>query len=383
MKFMHTADWHVGKTLKGQNRLDEQEKVLAEIVGIALEQEVDAVLIAGDLYDVAAPIPRAQRLVNSTLLQLAQEGIEVVAIAGNHDHGRTFEAFRPLMRAARIEYAGDPKGASNGGIHRFTARSTGEQAIVALLPFLSRRFAFGAYETMTGSAADLGGHYDAAIREMLRHLAKEFRPHAVNIVMAHVTCSGGVIGGGEREAQSIFEYHVPAHAFPEDASYVALGHLHRRQSLPAACPVHYSGSPIAVDFGEQENEPVVCIVEASPGLPAKVTDAPITTGRRLRTLTGTLEQLTPLAEEAGDDYLRIVLEEPGRVNLRGDVLELFPNALEIRIAPSFIPEQRTVARDHAGLSPRELFERYQQDEGFTDERVTALFDDLLEEVSEG
>ena len=75
--------------------------------------------------------------------------------------------------------------------------------------------------------------------------------------MAHLTVTGGDFGGGERAAQSIFEYHVPATRFPADAHYVALGHLHRRQKLPAPCPVHYSGAPLAVDFGEQDNTPCV------------------------------------------------------------------------------------------------------------------------------
>ena len=79
MRFLHTADWHVGKTLKGRSRLAEQEQVLREIVRIARAHEVDAVLVAGDLYDTAAPSADAQKLVNRTLLGLAQDGVEVIA----------------------------------------------------------------------------------------------------------------------------------------------------------------------------------------------------------------------------------------------------------------------------------------------------------------
>ena len=130
--------------------------------------------------------------------------------------------------------------------------------------------------------------------------------------MAHLTCIGGIFGGGERSAQSIFEYSVPASIFPVSAHYVALGHLHRRQSLPAHCPVHYSGSPIAVDFGEQDNTSVVCLVEASPSIPARVTDIPIASGRRLRTVRGTLPELEAQAASFGEDYLRVWLREPTR-----------------------------------------------------------------------
>ncbi len=136
--------------------------------------------------------------------------------------------------------------------------------------------------------------------------------------MSHITCVGGKFGGGERSAQSIFEYSVPASVFPVAAHYVALGHLHRRQALPAPAPVHYSGAPLAVDFGEQDNTSVVCLVEATPGTPARITDIPVTAGRRLRTVHGTLAELEARAGAFGDDYLRVYLREPTRAGLRDD-----------------------------------------------------------------
>ncbi|GAA4549752.1 exonuclease subunit SbcD [Pseudonocardia xishanensis] len=112
MRFLHTANWHVGNTLKGHHRIDEQEQVLQEIVRIAREQEVDAVLVAGDLYDSAAPTAAAQKLVVRTLLGLAQSGIRVVAIAGNHDHAATLDACRPLADASGITLVGTHSGKS-------------------------------------------------------------------------------------------------------------------------------------------------------------------------------------------------------------------------------------------------------------------------------
>ena len=82
MKFLHTSDWHVGKTLKGRGRLSEQAEVLKEIVDIAAREAVDAVLIAGDLYETSAPSAEAQRLVVHTLIELHKTGAEVIAMAG-------------------------------------------------------------------------------------------------------------------------------------------------------------------------------------------------------------------------------------------------------------------------------------------------------------
>ena len=381
MKFLHTADWHVGKTLKGRSRLEEQQKVLAEIIDIAVREHVDAVLIAGDLYDTAAPTADAQRLVNGALLKLVGEGIEVVVIAGNHDHARTFEALRQLMAAAGIEYTGRVRAAEDGGVHRFTARSTGEEAVVALVPFVTRRHIIGTEEIVTGTPSENAGHYDQSVRDIIAALATSFSPDTVNIVMAHLTCTGGVMGGGEREAQSIFEYHVSASAFPLNAHYVALGHLHRRQQIPAPAPVHYSGAPLAVDFGEQENTPVVCLVEATPSTPARVTDIPITVGKRLRTVSGTVEQLLASVEDYGEDYLRVVVEERTRAGLRDEVLDALPNALEVRIHPDFAQTQPQHTAQNTSRSPRDLFAAYCEETGIDDPRLLALFSDLLDETT--
>src|SRR5690606_27480956 len=97
-----------------------------------------------------------------------------------------------------------------------------------------------------------------------------------------------------------FPYHVPASVFPASCHYVALGHLHRHQEIPGPCPVRYSGSPLLVDFGEEENQPVVLLVDVTPTTPARVTPVPITSGRTLRTVRGTLDELTALADDTDD-----------------------------------------------------------------------------------
>jgi DNA repair protein SbcD/Mre11 len=384
MRFMHTADWHVGKVLKGRDRLDEQRAVLAEIVKIAEENQVDAVLVAGDVYDAAAPSALAQQLVIQTLLKLRQTGAQIIVQAGNHDHGGTFEAYRPLMREVGITLAGQVRPADGGGVVRFLARS-GEDVQVAVIPFLTQRYAVRAAEIVSQTPAENVRSYDDMVRQVVRSLTAGFGPGTVNLLMAHLTCIGGAFGGGERAAQSIFEYSVPASIFPVSAHYVALGHLHRRQSLPAACPVHYSGSPLAIDFGEQDNTSVVCLVEASPGVPARVADVPVTSGRRLRTVRGTLAELEARAAEFGEDYLRVWVREPARAGLRDDTAAILPNALEVRIDPEFAAQPRAGRPDVAGAlrTPGELFADFcaAQDRPVQDPRVMAMFSELHDEVT--
>ena len=381
---MHTADWHVGKTLKGHDRLDEQRAVLAEIAQVAVVNQVDAVLVAGDVYESSAPSAQAQHLVIQTLLRLRQAGAEVIVIAGNHDHGPTFEAYRPLMGVAGITLAGAVRPPDKGGVIRFRARSDGADVQVAVLPFLTQRYAVRAAEIVAQTPSENVRAYDEMIRQVVASLTSEFSDGTVNLLMAHLTCVGGVFGGGERSAQSIFEYSVPATIFPVSAHYVALGHLHRRQSLPAHCPVHYSGSPIAVDFGEQDNTSVVCVVEARPSVPARVTEVPITSGRRLRTVRGTLPELEAQAASFGDDYLRVWLREPTRAGLRDDTVAILPNVLEVRIDPAFAGPSRTerpTAAAYAVRSPGQLFADYCASEQVEDARVAALFGELYDEAT--
>ena len=383
MRILHTADWHAGKTLKGRDRLEEQRAVLAEITHIAEQHQVDAVLVAGDVYESAVPSAAAQQLVVQTLLRLRQAGAEVIVIAGNHDHGPTFEAYRPLMGVAGITLVGQARPPDKGGVIRFRARLTGEEAQLAVLPFLTQRYAVRAAEIVARTPAENVRAYDEMIRQLLATLTSGFGGSTVNLIMAHLTCIGGAFGGGERAAQSIFEYSVPAAIFPVSAHYVALGHLHRRQSLPAPCPVHYSGSPIAVDFGEQDNTSVVCLVEASPGTPARVTDVPIISGRRLRTVRGTVAELEAGAAAFGEDYLRVWVREPARAGLRDDVAAVLPNALEIRIDPEFAAQSRPDRPDMADVlrTPGQLFADYCAAMQVDDPRVAALFAQLHDEVS--
>ncbi|MDT3441100.1 exonuclease subunit SbcD [Pseudofrankia sp. BMG5.37] len=383
MRFLHTSDWHIGKSLKGRSRLDDQEAVLREVVGIARAQEVDAVLVAGDIYDSAAPSAEAQRLAVQTLLGLRGTGAEVIVIAGNHDHPRSFEAYRPLMQAAGITMVGTVRRAEKGGVVAFTARGTGEPVRVALLPFLSQRYAVRASELVTQTPAENSAKYDQMVRDLLAALSRGFDDNAVNLVLAHLTVTGGRFGGGERLAQSIFDYYVPATAFPADAHYVALGHLHRRQTLPAPCPVEYCGSPLAVDFGEEDYVPVVRVVDAAPGVPAKGVDIPVTAGRRLRTVRGTVAELAEAAAEYGDALLRVWVREPARAGLREQVQELLPNALEVRIDPEFAAaatgSRPSRPADGQG-GPADLFHEYLGTQNIADERVEALFAALHDET---
>ena len=190
--------------------------------------------------------------------------------------------------------------------------------------------------------------------------------------------TGATLGGGERQAQSIFEYHVPATAFPAETHYVALGHLHRRQSVPAPCPVHYCGSPLRIDFGEVDSSPVVLVVDAAPGVPARITEVPVTSARALRTVRGTLAELAEVS--VGEtDLVKVVVTEPARAGLREDVRELFPAALEVHVQRS-APAGEAPERARTDRAPADLLRDYLRTREVADPRVEALFARLHDQV---
>jgi exonuclease SbcD len=231
------------------------------------------------------------------------------------------------------------------------------------------------------TAAEATQTYADHVGRLLARLTESFGDgDAVNLVTAHLTVVGATMGGGEREAHSVLGYAVPSSVFPSSAHYVALGHLHRSQQVVAACPVRYSGSPLAVDFGEGENAPSVSIVEVSPQTPAKWREVPITAAAALRTVRGTLDQLGAI--DPGDAWLRVYVREAPRAGLREEVQALLPRALEVRVDPDLVPATTsTRMAQRAGRSPRELFADYLASRGHADDGVRELFDELYAEAS--
>ncbi len=383
MRILHTSDWHVGKVLKGRDRHDEHVAALGSIVRTARDEDVDVVLVAGDLFETSAPNPQAQGLVMRTLMALREDGRLVVAIAGNHDNQGLVDAvYRPVLGELGLHVLGTPKRPDAGGTLRLRTRG-GEDLRVAALPFLSHRYAVRAAEVLLHETAEHTLDYARRVAQLVALLTEGFTPDTVNVVMTHVTLLGGRRGGGEREAASTLDYELPASMFPATAHYAALGHLHRHQEISAACPAFYSGSPLAIDFGEEANESVALVVTAEPGIRADVRPVPVTGGRALRTLRGTLEEVIAAGEQAGDAYLRVVLAEPGRAGLGDLVRDKLPNVLEVQLDERFRPQPGAAPAggSRASRTPLELFGDYLAEQNVDDPRISRMFAELLDTVT--
>lgn len=371
MKVLHTADWHVGKTLGGRSRAAEHEAVLDEITLVARDNAVDLVVVAGDLFDSAAPSPEAERIVYQALLGLSGVAHTIV-VPGNHDNERRLAAIAPLF--AHTNVTARPYLAPECLEH---TTADGTEVRIALLPWLSQRYVVTADQLMAKDADEHSGTYAERIKRIVAALAKGFSDDAVNLVVGHVTVAGAALGGGERTAQTIFDYWVDPTTFPAAAHAVLLGHIHKAQKMAGPCPIHYCGSPLQLDFGDTQDTKQVLIVEAEPGTPATIEPVDLTSGRKLMTIEGTLAQLRDI--DAGDAYLRVKLRESSRIGLGDDVRELFPNAVKV-IIDSGLDTQQTPPERDAAASPHDLFTTYLAEKDISDEPLIALFDELYEEV---
>lgn len=373
MKILHTSDWHVGRRIRGRDRSDEHRSVLKEIAGLAAETAVDLTVVAGDTFDLSSPTAESELIVWRALLDLA-EVAPVVVVAGNHDNPRRLDAVAPLSEMGSITMVGSPKRPEEGGVVEF-----GELGIkVATLPFVSQRGIVKVEDLMGSDPDQHAGAYQERLRRVVGRMTEEMTTDTVNLLVGHLTVYEAEPSGSERHTH-VFGYAVPAGIFPGHLSYVALGHLHRQQKVPHAGGMWYSGSPLQLDFGEAGDRKGVLLAEASPGLPAKVTTLPLTSGRPLATLSGTLEEVLARAEEVQDAYVRVELTEKARVGLADEVRSAIPDAVEVTLAAPGAtvgeePEQRQ------SLDPHEAFRRYLTEKGQDDERVEELFSQLLDEA---
>ncbi len=382
MRFLHTSDWHVGKAIRGHSRADEHRAVLAEIAAIAAAESVDLVLVAGDLFDTAAPTAESERIVYDALLGLADVA-PVLVIAGNHDSPRRLDAVARLLALGRITVATTPRSPADGGVARLELADTPVQ--VALLPFVSQRAIVRADALMSAEAFENAQTYGERMRAVLAALTAGFSGDSVNVVLAHAFVIGGSLGGGERPAHIVDEYAISAVDLPATASYAALGHLHRAQAIAGATSIHYCGSPLQLDFGERTEAKQVNVVDVEPGLPAKVEAVPLSAGDPLVTLTGTVAQLRAHAD-AGDvpsgAWLRAIVAEPSRAGLADEVrAALGDRVVDVRLDAPVARRREKRLADRASRSPSQQFAAYLRERDVDDPRLQRAFDLLHDELT--
>lgn len=276
MRILHTADWHLGKTLEGRSRLPEQEQFLDELERIVNDEKIDVVLMAGDAFDTVNPPAKAEQLFYDSLSRLSDKGKRpVVVISGNHDNPDRLSAASPIAYDSNIHLIGYPSA------EVLSIPVKDEQLNVAALAYPSE----ARLEQLLSEVHDeilLRDHYDEKIRDLFQKMTEGFSVDAVNVAMSHLYVAGGSSTDSERPIEVGGAYTVRATSLPESAQYVALGHLHRPQNVKKALTnARYSGSPLAYSFSESGYAKSVSIIDVHPKEEANVSEVFLSSGKPL------------------------------------------------------------------------------------------------------
>jgi exonuclease SbcD len=365
-RILHISDWHVGASLYRCDRSADHEAVIAETIAIAAEHEPDLVLHTGDVFDALMPGHRAMRQAVDALRELA-EVAPVIVLAGNHDHPRLFEVFARLAGAGgRITWVPRVKPPDQGGIIDLPTEA-GERLRIAPVPFIHQNRFVDWFGQDTGIHATYADKMRAINRALHDGLVDGYDPSSdVLLYAAHVHVEGALLGGSERRVHVTQEYASGAETLPA-VSYAALGHIHKPQDVTGPGTVAYAGSPLALDFAERDEQKSLVLVDCEPGRPAQVERVPLSGGRPLRLLHGSLEEVETAAARLGEAIVKVVIDCQDPIDgLVDHVRELMPDATIVEIVENAASRRLEAAHLAEGEAPQE-------------KTIDELFDDYLAE----
>lgn len=348
MKFIHTSDWHIGRQLHNQSLLDDQRHVLSQIVSLAKTHEVDALIVAGDIYDRSVPPANAVALLDEVLNELIALGIKVIMIAGNHDgHERLGFAARQ-MQSSGLHIIG-PLTAEINPIHLGSASG---DAVFYPLPYAEPATVRLQLDCQVST-------HEEAMAELLAQVHQDDSQGLPKVVIGHCFLDGGSeseserplsIGGADKISPKLFE----------GFDYTALGHLHGPQ-YKGAEQIRYSGSILKYSFSEQHQNKSVTLVELAQG-ETSISLLPLEPLRDVRILEGALDELLAqgVKDPGREDYLMVrLLDKHAILDAMGKLRNVYPNVLHLeRTGLMAANEQLAIASDHIKKGELEMFKDF-------------------------
>ncbi len=284
LKLLHTSDWHIGRTLYGRKRYEEFEAFLSWLAETIQQNEIDALLVAGDVFDTSAPSNRAQELYYRFLCRVAASSCRhVVVVAGNHDSPSFLNAPKELLKALDVHVVGSSTASPEDEVLVLCNEQDAPELIVCAVPYLRDRDirvaeAGESVEDKERKLIDgIRTHY-AAVAALAEQKREELGADIPIVGTGHLFTAGGqtVDGDGVRELYVGSLAHVTAGIFPACFNYLALGHLHVPQKVNGSETIRYSGSPLPMGFGEAKQQKSVCQVEFhSTAASVQLIDVPV------------------------------------------------------------------------------------------------------------
>ena len=284
LKLLHTSDWHIGRTLYGRKRYEEFEAFLSWLAETIQQNEIDALLVAGDVFDTSAPSNRAQELYYRFLCRVAASSCRHVVVgAGNHDSPSCLNAPKELLKALDVHVVGSSTASPEDEVLVLCNEQDAPELIVCAVPYLRDRDirvaeAGESVEDKERKLIDgIRTHY-AAVAALAEQKREELGADIPIVGTGHLFTAGGqtVDGDGVRELYVGSLAHVTAGIFPACFNYLALGHLHVPQKVNGSETIRYSGSPLPMGFGEAKQQKSVCQVEFhSTAASVQLIDVPV------------------------------------------------------------------------------------------------------------
>ena len=377
MRLLHLSDLHIGKRVHEFSMLADQKYILEEILQIAKTERVDAVLLAGDIYDKAVPSGEAVQLCDWFLTSLAQEGLSVCIISGNHDSPERLSFGAHLLNARGVHISP----LFSGSVEKVRLEDEFGAVDIYLLPYLKP-----AHVRPFFPEADISD-YDSAVRAVVNSI--DLDAAARNVILSHQFVTGATrseseelsIGGLEDIGADIFQ------AF----DYAALGHIHRPQSVGGRETLRYCGTPLKYSFSESGHQKSVTLIDLKEKGQVQLFFLPLAPLHDMREIEGSYEELTLLRNYEGtvvEDYLHITLTDEEDVpNALGKLRAIYKNIMKLDYNNTRTRNytQVTSTEDVPIKTPLELFAQlfYQQNGREMEARQQSLVLELLEEIREG
>jgi exonuclease SbcD len=284
MRVLHTSDWHIGRTLYGRKRYEEFEAFLTWLAETIQQNAIDALLVAGDVFDTSAPSNRAQELYYRFLCRVAASSCRhIVVVAGNHDSPSFLNAPKELLKALDVHVVGSSTESPEDEVLVLRNEQDAPELIVCAVPYLRDRDirvaeAGESVEDKERKLIDgIRTHY-TAVAALAEQKREELGADIPIVGTGHLFTAGGqtVDGDGVRELYVGSLAHVTAGIFPACFNYLALGHLHVPQEVNGSKTIRYSGSPLPMGFGEAKQQKSVCLVEFhSTAASVQLIDVPV------------------------------------------------------------------------------------------------------------
>lgn len=348
MKLIHLSDLHIGKRVNEISMIEDQAYILTQILHIIDDEQPDAVLICGDVYDKSVPSAEAVTLFDDFLVRLAKRQVPVMIISGNHDSPERLAFGNRLIESAGIHIAP----VYDGTVKPITLTDAYGQVHFWLLPFVKPAHVKRYYE-------DAGiESYTDAIRVAIEKM--ELDSGARNVLLTHQFVAGAAtceseeisIGGTDNVDAGVFA----------DFDYVALGHLHGQQNIGSDNRIRYCGTPLKYSFSEENHHKSVTVVQLQEKGTRNVHLRPLQPMHDLRSIRGSFQELTDKAfysAMATDDYLQVILtDEEDIPEAIGKLRTIYPNIMHLRYDNTRTRTDRLIhgALDVEKKSPLQLFD---------------------------